>query len=145
MYKGPTLVPFNSGKHLVFVYGTLKTGHYNNRALTLSKTSKLIFDDAFVKGQMYDLGPYPAVVVTPGSESAVKGEVWEVDDETLARLDHLEGHPTFYLRQKLPLLSYSHNPSVNKDAWQVWVYTMQAMELPAKARPMSVGNWPIKR
>lgn len=128
-------------KHLVFVYGTLKTGHYNHRCLTLGGTSKRIFDDAFVKGHMYDLGPYPAVVITPGSQGVVKGEVWEVDDETLDRLDHLEGHPDFYERKEFYLTGEGGETS----SWIVWVYTMEPMDLPAKARPMPVGNWPIKR
>jgi hypothetical protein len=31
----------------------------------------------------------------------VRGEVWAVDDRTLASLDRLEGHPRFYRRERL--------------------------------------------
>lgn len=49
---------------------------------------------------MVDLGAYPACYRDPeGRGVSVVGEVWECNDECLANLDRLEGHPTFYQRE----------------------------------------------
>lgn len=119
--------------HRVFVYGTLKSGHYNHRCISMDKTSKMVEEESFIVGQMFDLGAFPAV--TPG-HMPIKGEVWEVSDETLARLDHLEGHPDFYVRMEVPLMH-------SKDSL-VWVYFIPH-EYVARKKPMPVGNWPLKR
>lgn len=50
---------------------------------------------------LHDLGAYPAMA--PGGDQAVAGELYSVSAETLARLDRLEGHPTFYRREGIPL------------------------------------------
>jgi gamma-glutamylcyclotransferase (GGCT)/AIG2-like uncharacterized protein YtfP len=44
--------------------------------------------DAKVSGSLYDLGPYPGLGLNE-SKSVVVGEVYEVDDETLNKLDDL--------------------------------------------------------
>ena len=80
--------------NLVFVYGTLKEGKSNN---SLLKDSKKITDD-MVDGRIYSLGGFPGLKHEAGT---VYGEVYEVDDETLARMDHLEGHPKFYTREPI--------------------------------------------
>ena len=80
--------------NLVFVYGTLKEGKSNN---TLLKGSKKITDD-MVDGRIYSLGGFPGLKHEAGT---VYGEVYEVDMETLARLDRLEGHPKFYTREPI--------------------------------------------
>jgi gamma-glutamylaminecyclotransferase len=49
----------------------------------------------------YDLGPYPGLVAI--GNHAVSGEVYEVDEPTLAMLDRLEGHPRFYVRRSIVL------------------------------------------
>jgi gamma-glutamylcyclotransferase (GGCT)/AIG2-like uncharacterized protein YtfP len=40
---------------------------------------------------LYDLGAFPGMVAE--GSGAVEGEVYAIDDATLARLDRLEGHP----------------------------------------------------
>ena len=77
---------------LVSVYGSLKKGYHNNRVLGSSelvgstKTSP--------EYTMYSLGGFPGVVT--GGDTSVYVEVYEVDNETLTRLDVLEGAPSFY-------------------------------------------------
>jgi len=78
----------------VFVYGTLLSNEPNNHLL---KTSKLLGDSKVSGLKMYDLGPFPACIVSP-EISEVLGEVWEIDDKTFQRLDYLEGFPNFYNR-----------------------------------------------
>ncbi len=54
-----------------------------------------------LRGYRSDLGPFPGMV--RGGAGAVIGEVYEVDDATLAALDRLESHPRFYTRTRIAL------------------------------------------
>lgn len=88
-----------SNRHLVAVYGTLKQDGSNHRlldsaeflgAVVTEEKMRLVCDSLpFVIRGSSDLGQY------------LKMELYEVNDETLARLDHLEGHPDFYRRERL--------------------------------------------
>lgn len=79
----------------IFVYGTLQRGEPNHgliarRALFLGEG---LTEPVF---QLRNLGAFPGLVF--GGTSAVSGEVYAVDTSTLAAIDALEGHPTFYRR-----------------------------------------------
>lgn len=78
----------------VFTYGSLKRGYYNN---CLLEDSTFVNEGATAGAEftMYDGGfPY----VTTGGDGIIYGEVWEVDEHTLRRLDQLEGVPHHYIR-----------------------------------------------
>lgn len=97
--------------HKVFVYGTLKKGQGLSRALD---TSKFIREDETTdKMCMLNLHAYPGVVREP-KLSTIKGELYEVDDETFKTLDHIEGYPRLYTRQEIKLRS-------NETAW-IYIY-----------------------
>lgn len=84
---------------LVFVYGTLLAGERNHRYL---KTARLVAEASTPpEFRLHDLGSFPGLV--RGGEHAVLGEVYEVDEPTLAALDRLEGHPDFYRRTSIVL------------------------------------------
>lgn len=72
-----------------FVYGTLKRGELRESAWP---HAPLAIAEATVRGQLYDLGPYPALA--EGTE-LVLGEFWSFRPEdmqaTLATLDRIEG------------------------------------------------------
>jgi gamma-glutamylcyclotransferase (GGCT)/AIG2-like uncharacterized protein YtfP len=84
---------------MVFVYGSLKNGLSNHH----------ILDGATYIGQgwtapnftMLNLGWFPGVVL--GGTSQIEGELYEVDERTLHRLDRLEGHPDFYRREPITI------------------------------------------
>ena len=57
--------------------------------------------EAEVKGALYDLGAYPGLRLEE-SNSKVVGEVYEVDDETLRRLDEFEASSD-YLRKEIEI------------------------------------------
>jgi gamma-glutamylaminecyclotransferase len=85
-------------KRLIFVYGTLKRGFGNN---TLLARAKLLAPATTVqKFKMYSYGGFPAVFESNEDCTAhVAGEIYEVSDEnTMANLDGLEGHPDWYRR-----------------------------------------------
>jgi len=75
-------------KTLVFVYGTLKRGGENHgwierqRFVAEARTLPLY--------RLYDLGGYPGMVRVPQQGLSIEGEVWEVDETGLAKLDILE-------------------------------------------------------
>ncbi|MFN2510585.1 MAG: gamma-glutamylcyclotransferase [Pyrinomonadaceae bacterium] len=86
-------------KHLVFVYGTLRRG--NAGAMSSRFPDSQFISDAKVNGSLYDLGAYPGLVLNE-SDSLVVGEVHEVDDETLSKLDDFEASSN-YLRKQVEI------------------------------------------
>jgi gamma-glutamylaminecyclotransferase len=83
----------------IFVYGSLRRGE---RANGLLADATFVGEARTAVGfTLYDLGSFPGVVRC--GDRAVLGELYEVDDATLERLDRYEGHPHFYLRQAIDL------------------------------------------
>lgn len=72
----------------LFVYGSLKSGESNHafymkgqRLLGPARTQEHF--------RLYELGPYPGLV--PAADGiAIEGELWEVDEEAMVRIDQLE-------------------------------------------------------
>ena len=83
----------------VFVYGTLLWKEPNHRLLASSRLVRQA--KTTPEFELLDLGSFPGMV--SGGSTSVEGEVYEVDQETLRKLDRLEGHPRFYKRQKIRL------------------------------------------
>lgn len=95
----------------VFCYGTLKRGYGNH---SLLRDSKFIGEaETQPILTMVDLGSFPAVLLNSDGETAVKGEVYEVNEATMQQLDWLEGHPNFYRRVQ-----------VSTNLGPVWIYTL---------------------
>jgi gamma-glutamylcyclotransferase (GGCT)/AIG2-like uncharacterized protein YtfP len=82
--------------HLVFVYGTLRSG--GARAMSIRFRNSKFIADAKVGGTLYDLGTYPAILLNE-SNSLVIGEVYEVDDEILNKLDDIEASSNYWRKQ----------------------------------------------
>lgn len=92
----------------VFVYGTLK----NSYMMLDNKEDKLISSNVVTQDFFFVAGNgFPRAVkeseykeyYSPYLSGRVKGELYEVTDSTLERLDSYEGHPSFYERQEVPL------------------------------------------
>ncbi len=115
----------------IFVYGTLQRGE--QRAHCWPR-SPLCIDWATVRGELHDLGEYPALVA---GEDLILGELWrfaEPDLETtLAVLDHIEwfgqDDQDLYVRQLLPCRILSG------DQRQVYTYRF--------AQPSEIALSPI--
>ncbi len=75
-------------KTLVFVYGTLKRGGDNHGWI---KQQQFVAEARTLPFyRLYDLGGYPGMVRVPKQGLSIEGEVWEVDEAGLAKLDVLE-------------------------------------------------------
>ena len=74
--------------HTVFCYGTLRQGE-SNHSLNARRGTKVI-GKCWTTGKLYDTGDgYPALIQS--EENKVYGEVYEVDDKLLEKIDLLEG------------------------------------------------------
>ncbi|MBD0373189.1 MAG: gamma-glutamylcyclotransferase [Pyrinomonadaceae bacterium] len=116
-------------KHLVFVYGTLRQGGL--RAMpNLFPDSKFV-GRASLRGSLYDLGPYPALLLEE-SDSSVTGEVYEIDDEILNKLDEIEATAQYWRKQV--------EVSFDNRSMICWVYAPDARSYPQR-RLITSGDW----
>jgi gamma-glutamylcyclotransferase (GGCT)/AIG2-like uncharacterized protein YtfP len=98
-------------KHLIFIYGSLRRGSAG--AMSVRFPSSTFIDHARVRGNLYDLGSYPGMLLNQSS-SLVTGEVYEVDDELLIKLDGFEAS-SHYVRKALEI-------SLGDQARKCWTY-----------------------
>jgi len=122
----------------VFVYGTLRCGEPNHRILA---GSPIAIEAGVLDGADMYAAAFP--YVTPGAGSVVGEVVW-IDpdryDETMARLDHLEGYrgpdrSNHYDR---------HTVTVTTDAGElvsVWVYFAGRLVEPDRYPLVAGGDW----
>lgn len=119
------LALYDGKKHTVFVYGTLM----RDRSASYLMKNATFCDSAVLHGYvMYDLGDFPGIV--PDTDKTVLGEVWFVDDETLAELDRYEDEGALYRRTEvkvsgrkgsLSALAYVYQGEVHGDPlWNKW-------------------------
>lgn len=116
----------------VFVYGTLKQGHYNHSVMERAM-GEFISEDSIADGMftMWDLGAYPALELSSlAHTSVIHGEVYEVPEEGIPVLDRLEGYPNLYNRMEVELLSGE----------TALVYFMTSVNLKYATR-IPEGNW----
>ncbi len=99
--------------HKVAVYGSLRRGFGLHDAIRGSKFLGAGETEAIWK--MVDLGAYPAVIPEVDKPQKVVVEVYEVDDETLASLDRIEGHPSYYYRSEFRV-------DIGDKNLKAWIY-----------------------
>jgi len=116
-------------KHLVFVYGTLRRG--SARAMSIRFPNSKFIAEAKVNGNLYDLGAYPGLLLNESS-SPVTGEVYEVDDEILNRLDDFEASSN-YLRKQVEISLDGHRKAC-------WVYEPDPESYSLRT-PITSGDW----
>lgn len=109
----------------VFVYGTLKKGHGLHTMLGNSKKVA----DASIRGYMFSLGKFPAVVLEE-SGTWIRGEVYNCTPDVIEAMDYTEGCPDFYRRVCVELSSSE----------LVWVYVIPREDRD-KAWKVVPGGW----
>jgi len=96
---------------MVFVYGTLMKGYGNHR--NYLSHSEFLGAGEITGYALYAVSSFPGIVPQGGAK--VKGEVYNVDQDTLKRLDCLEGEGSLYLRKQVEIL-------MNGQRVQAWTY-----------------------
>lgn len=98
----------------VFVYGTLKRGEANHEQL---RGATYLGPATTLPGHtLYDLGDYPGLVRDSADEVGVTGELWELNQDHLARLDAFEGVAEgLYARVPAPLVALQ--PHLAPPVW----------------------------
>jgi len=120
----------------VAVYGSLMSGLTGPDAPDVS--GWLAFEGPCkIGGVLVDLGDYPGLILTPGVDGAVVGELYRVADrrafhelDKFERYDPLDRHASLYIRRHLRLIE----PTL--DAW-VFVYNRDAKN----AAEVPDGDW----
>lgn len=103
----------------LMVYGTLQRNHGNNRllqnaeflgvAVTKKKYVLLNCGFPFAIPHTPDEDVYPLLPIT--------GEVFEVKEDDVSRCDRLEGHPSWYRREKIKVV-------LQDQEEEVYIYEM---------------------
>jgi gamma-glutamylcyclotransferase (GGCT)/AIG2-like uncharacterized protein YtfP len=88
----------------LFVYGTLKRGFAANPMLS----GQQFIQEAWTQPlyRLYRCGRYPGLVEDAAGGNAIRGEVWQVDEATLARLDAYEDVPHTFRRAPVQLADF---------------------------------------
>jgi len=131
----------------VFVYGTLQTAQ--KRANRWPRTPIRVVP-ACVKGALYDLGPYPALL--PGNDWVI-GEAWEIAERdlpaTLEVLDRIEGFASrpddLYSRRQIECwLDSAESRRTPVSAW-TYFYARQ-VRTDQRLQPSADGScrWPTE-
>ena len=92
-------------KTTIFVYGTLKRGQRNHGLLSDHHFMGLAL--TLPHYRLYDSGRHPALVDDLENGVAVRGEVWQVSEETLGKLDEYEGVPDYFSRRSIFLQGWN--------------------------------------
>ena len=90
----------------LFTYGTLTSGDAANRLLQGCER----VGQGVVRGTLYDLGDYPALLL--GGDDSVPGVVWRCPADRLPELDRYEGTDDGLFRRV----------GVEVDGYACWVY-----------------------
>lgn len=102
-------------KPRLFVYGTLKRNQYFFEEFLGSTGAQFIANGHTGRGFTLYIDALPNMAVD-GDGVGVRGEIYEVDQETLKRIDDLEGHPRIYRRELIEVRDDEGTPI------KVWAY-----------------------
>lgn len=106
--------------NLVGVYGTLKQGYGN---YTVMQSAEGVFKGKALTKDKFIMNGYGFPYIIPDTSDVAKQvvlELFEVDERGVTHeLDSLEGHPTFYKREEIPVILE------NGEETTAWVYIYQ--------------------
>lgn len=139
----PPFTPPFSSRH-VFVYGTLRRGDV--RDITRLRPEPRFVGMASVAGTLYDLGPYPGVVL--GGPGRVIGEVYAISPDLESQLDAIEEvwpqQTGEYSKQQVKVVLNEAAVPGGEMALQCLVYEINPLRTAGKALITS-GDWLDRR
>ena len=112
-------------------YGTIKVGRGNNWVVQAEGNSYVGKGLTKNKYAMYKSG-IPFLTKEPKTPIVV--DVFKVAVKNLPRVDSLEGHPTFYKRELVPVI-------VDEQELNTWVYFIVNEERVKSLEFVSTGNY----
>jgi gamma-glutamylcyclotransferase (GGCT)/AIG2-like uncharacterized protein YtfP len=114
----------------IFLYGTLRRGGGADHLLRGCTP----LGPATVRGRLYDLGTYPALVLDPAGHP-VHGEVWECPAQLVGELDRYEG-TAVGLFERVEV-------AIRRKPCQVYVAGPALRPRLHEATPLAGGRWPV--
>lgn len=116
----------------VFVYGTLMKSHYNHYYMKREGV-KFLGKGRAGGFALYDVTPYYPGAIKENGES-VLGEVYEVPEECMEKIDLLEGNGRLYRREKISVVL--ENGKV-EDCWiYLWLHNVHPeTKVPLEQQP----------
>ncbi|CAH0717119.1 unnamed protein product, partial [Brenthis ino] len=125
--------------HKVFVYGTLKRNEPNHNWLTNPENGVGTFicegrtkvKYPLIIGTKYNI---PFLLYKPGTGFNVKGEIYEVDETMLEKLDILEDHPNFYIRETDEIVA--DKGCCEPETVKCWVYFLKNFRPELLSKPV---------
>lgn len=122
--------------NLVFVYGTLLSGMRNHTILRNAE-----FKGGGVTADRFSLfahAAYPAITLE--KRNHIEGELYEVDEHIMKRLDYLEGYDPENIEPSLYERKLTSVVDRNGNEVQAWVY-YQKDKVPRGMRLYETGNY----
>tara|TARA_R110002012_G_scaffold319064_1_gene538643 strand:- start:1981 stop:2565 length:585 start_codon:yes stop_codon:yes gene_type:complete len=99
----------------VFVYGTLKKGGKNHFFL---KKSKFVRYETLKQHSIYDINHGFPLMFKTHDDAKVYGEIYEIDSDTLIKIDSLESEGRFYERVNDSKLDYEYYVTMDRDKFE---------------------------
>ena len=125
----------------LFVYGTLRNDPGHEMYHVLARSANFL-GEARMRGEMFDLGEYPGVVVSDDPRTHVVGELYELKpSETALALDILDSYEECAPNQPEPQ-EYRRQIArveLNGIATDAWVYVLNSR--PVGAIPIPGGDY----
>ena len=103
----------------IFVYGTLMKGNSNYE--NFLSDAKFIGEFIAEDFALYDLGSYPGIIHSENDK--VIGEIYNIDSNTLGKLDILEDEGNLYIRK---LINVVNDNNEAREAY-IYVYNRDAL------------------
>lgn len=96
----------------VLVYGSLMKSYWNH---PLIKNQKYIGIGTLEGYEMYHVHSFPGIIKSKNNQEYIFGEVYEVTDDVLKKLDRLESEGEMYIRRQEKI-------TVNGEEIEAYVY-----------------------
>jgi len=98
----------------IFIYGTLKSNHYNNYVLKKYNPNYLGKVQTLNKYPMFKTYyPFPYIQNDKGIGEYIIGELYEIDDKYIKNIDDFEGVPDLYYKEKIKIKYLKSNKIEN--------------------------------